>query len=101
MKNEEQYGDVAAMRAALEYAREVLALNGFVEPVKRCDAALAAPPRNCDVGTAEEQEARYFKLKKEHIHKITVCPHMGCSYVPESLWWAQMPYEEEGGSDGK
>ena len=49
-------GNAAAMREALEYAREVLTLNGFVEPVVRCDAALVAPPRACDV-LAKEQLA--------------------------------------------
>jgi len=41
-------GNAVALRDALKYARDVLALNGFVEPVIRCDAALAAPARNCD-----------------------------------------------------
>ena len=63
--------------------------------IKLCTTALAEPPRNCDVGTAEEQEARYLKLKKEHIKQITYRPHVGPSFFPESLWWAQMQYESE------
>ena len=52
-------------------------------------------PRNCDVGTAEEQEERYIKLKREHIDKLAKCPAEGHSFFfPDSLYWAQMPYEE-------
>ena len=53
--------------------------------------ALSAPPRNCDVGTAEEQNNRFLKF----------CESLDCErYCPlfkaESceLAWAQMPYEE-------
>ena len=47
-ENQLEANNTKAMRDALEYAREVLALNGYVEPVVRCDAALSKPPRNCD-----------------------------------------------------
>ena len=60
-----------------------------------CNIALAIPRRNCDVGTAVEQEERYIKLKREHVDKLTRCPAQGCSFFfPDSLYWAQMPYEE-------
>lgn len=64
-------GDVAKLREALKLCMDELCdrcrdlasargnplpcLNGC-EPVRKAKAALAAPPRNCDVGTAEEQE---------------------------------------------
>ena len=47
--------------------------------------ALAAPPRNCDVGTAEEQEERYAMFIKEH-----------WTLGKTALQWAQMPYKEGG-----
>lgn len=56
--------------------------------------ALAKSLRNCDIGTAEEQEERYIKLKREHIDKLARCPAVGQSFFPDSLYWAQMPYEK-------
>ena len=99
-------GNAAALRDALESTEELLEHfakpgtmlhNAFFLHMRDNRTALAAPIRNCDVGTAEEQERRYFKLKTEFIDRITKCPHVGYSYFPESLEWAQMPYEAEGG----
>lgn len=65
-------------------------------------AALAAPPRNCDVGTAGEQTARFAEFCKSHIHsdlpKCAGCPLEG---IPDGIGcaqaWAQMSYEAEKG----
>lgn len=69
-------------------------------------SALSAPPRQCDVGTAEEQSDRFANFCDSH---------SVCSQCPvKSLWnfandhkpscgvlWAQMPYEaQEGGTNG-
>lgn len=89
-------GNAVALRGALEYAREVLALNGFVEPVIRCDAALSIPPRQCDVGTPEEQSERFKKFCFDHQapwHGCTNCPVLMSEKC--ALTWAQMPYTEE------
>ena len=54
--------------------------------------ALAAPPRNCDVGTAEEQAKRFDAF----------CGGKNCLECPRfpdsrcEIAWAQMPYEEGG-----
>lgn len=59
-------------------------------------SALAEPVRNCDIGTAEEQENRYLG----HCYKQSIdtglcleCPLFGkqkmCAFA-----WAQMPYDE-------
>ena len=97
-------GNAAAMRAALEQMLAVAAemreeyiidprflMDGWantIESVAR--AALAAPPRNCDVGTADEQEARYHATGNLY-HSLT---------LQEVLSWAQMPCEK-GESNGK
>lgn len=53
-------------------------------------AALSAPPRQCDVGTPEDQEARY-KMTGEVYHTLT---------LTNALRWAQTPYEAaEGGAE--
>ena len=70
--------------------------------------ALSAPPRNCDVGTAEEQYRRWTHFCKFRNESRKTC--FGCPVYAEQnkgqnstceLIWAQMPYEEEeGGTDG-
>ena len=73
----------------------------------RIKRALAAPPRQCDVGTAEEQTKRFSDFCAAHRHtdlpRCAGCPlenipsDTGCSFA-----WAQTPYEaEEGAGDGR
>ena len=57
-------------------------------------AALAAPKRNCDAGTAEEQSERFYAFC--NVKSGGVC--IGCPIANPgdcSLQWAQMPYESE------
>lgn len=69
--------------------------------------ALASPPRNCDVGTAEEQEDRFFNFCKAHECTMN-CPikkkwNFKCGHKPScGVIWSQMPYESEqkGETDG-
>lgn len=102
------------MREALVYARTVLAKwardmpfrawNEIGEAIDKCDAALAAPPRQCDVGTAEEQAERMDMFCKSHKHgfdglKCYACEN--CKFISVDrceLAWAQMSYAEEGGA---
>lgn len=62
----------------------------------RLDAALAAPPRNCDVGSPEEQAERYAS----HCNMFPQCAGCPCcgkvSYGKCEFVWAQIPYEEGG-----
>lgn len=75
-----------------------------MEAGKAITAAISAPPRNCDVGTADEQSDRFDKFCYSH-SKCYQCP-------VQSIWnsthrqkrlreiirceiiWSQMPYEE-------
>ena len=62
------------------------------------DAALAKPPRNCDVGTAEEQARRYEELCDSHTCG-SICSGSCCplyDYDCSPFAWAQMPYEDRG-----
>ena len=79
-------------------------LNGC-EPVRKAKAALAEPVRNCDVGTAEEQEKRFHDFcRARHLPRMEEsrycaykCPLEGDTCC--ELQWAQMPYiEKEGGA---
>lgn len=72
----------------------------FHELREVCDAALSAPPRNCDVGTAEEQSSR---MEQEVCNKGMGCARCALRalhnerYSDCSLRWAQMPYETKEG----
>lgn len=118
-----EHGNAAAMRAALYMMRRISdEMNGETfgkgdeEIVKGwantlryySDKALSEPPRNCDVGTAEEQNTRHgqfcYAQMKRNNHCCGPCPcHKFVNGEAQActLLWAQMPYEEkEGGTDG-
>lgn len=66
--------------------------------IKIVNEALAEPLRNCDVGTAEEQEQRFIALCNKQHDDCFMCPvqndmksQCDCKFV-----WSQMPYEKEG-----
>ena len=73
-------------------------------------SALATPPRNCDVGTSDEQAERFENFCLEHIGcaEETGGRHcIGCPLEKASrhitqkceLYWAQLPYVEKEGGD--
>ena len=95
----------AVMPIVRQFARknqlaEVIQEDGELIPVTKvladAEAAIAAPPRNCDVGTARQQERRH----KEEVCLKSACPkHEG--FVSKACkgcfaMWAQMPYGDKG-----
>ena len=67
---------------------------------QKAKAALAAPLRNCDVGTASQQAQRFAELCTSHSKDGArgicdeKCPFYGKEYVSDcAIHWAQMPYE--------
>lgn len=62
-------------------------------------AALAAPPRNCDVGTVKEQTKRFWRFCNEKTCEECQCPLPSIKGGSCELFWGQMPYEasQEGG----
>ena len=97
-------GNAAAMREALVNASMVLAKwrldapvsawNEYCEAIDRCRAAIAKPPRNCDVGTAEEQYSRMFRECYEWMCRD--CKLRDKDFRKCAISWAQKPYEEGG-----
>lgn len=93
--------NVKAMRKALECIDSIAKYleAGTIRDVQhayrniqdRVRIALAAPPRNCDVGTAEEQYERYSRFCDSY-ECSPRCPLYNASEC--SLHWAQMPYGE-------
>ena len=78
----------------IPYWRVAELLNGVKEAQDMAKAALSAPPRNCDVGTTEEQSRRYEKLCDSHTcgSSGSDCPLY--DYDCSQIAWSQMPYEE-------
>lgn len=105
-------GNTAKLREALETilftARECDAqymANALEAIMESASAALAVPPRNCDVGTAEEQAVRFELFCNQYRvgGKVCVdCPFANNRAEQCSMRWAQMPYEttKEGGNNG-
>jgi hypothetical protein len=116
-----QCGDMAKMREALEriskqeelfhrllkndqYARAEDAIEFLYEASEAAKAALEAPPRNCDVGTPEEQAHRFFAFCRAHRTFDTACSD-DCPFknAPDinhcQSGWGQLPYDatKEGG----
>ena len=100
-----------ALDKLLNFLRWVYAQDYPVSRDKLADAidigvsALAAPPRNCDVGKPEEQQDRFREFCRRHFdarecglgRSVAKCPAYQGGKNPDcSLWWAQMPYEEGG-----
>ena len=101
-------GNAAAMREALEAAIPIMRaclfdyynttdVNKVVGEMK---AALSAPPRNCDVGTAEEQAERFYAFCGYHRFQSgikgmcpSLCPCIRCRDMCNCIaTWEQMPY---------
>lgn len=93
-----------------DYAQKVVRMSDMAEAINRIEAAAkragldrSTPTRNCDVGTASEQAARFDALCIRCNH-CTECPVHALwgefSGKPKScqLIWAQLPYVP---SDGK
>lgn len=104
-------GNQMKMRDALVFCLRIIGANGirgnvFLDDIqeahKAITAALSAPPRQCDVGTAEEQDNRmdvYCQTRK-----CGSCPlwDNANNGVRCEFTWAQMPYEtQEGAEHGK
>ena len=100
-ENSSAVGDCAKLREALEFAEDELWAHGLFDASKRIASALAAPPRNCDVGTAEEQSERFDKFCHANINTQRCCgdcPAFRTTRDDCELVWAQMSYvEKEGG----
>ena len=94
-------GNASKMREALINAYN--AMFKFIKtPYAECDEmafaldgaidALSAPPRNCDVGTPEDQHNRFMRFCDSK--SMGYCWGRGCRKCMAQ--WGQLPYEEGG-----
>lgn len=93
------FGDAAAMREAAESA--LIVVRGIIDGTlsrrnqsvfdcrDKLKSALSAPPRNCDVGTARQQEARFVEACRPSLD-CYVCK-LGQGDCDCRFHWAQMP----------
>ena len=94
--------NIKAMREALLKVKKlfdgrIMFQKAVREAHEVVNAALDEPPRNCDVGTPEEQHRRFNKWCGKHgidgdMDVACAHPDMCCTLC--ALRWAQMPYEE-------
>lgn len=101
-------GNAAAMREGLIWMKEriIAAIHDgsldCSEVLNKIEEALSAPPRQCDVGTAEEQVERFREFCETEKCMRYRCGS-GCKAICIdrcAIAWAQTPYKaEEGGAD--
>ena len=93
LANIAEYADCAATRQHDAHTQH------YIEQIRLwARSALAKPPRNCDVGTAEEQFERWEVFCAKYDNDCTGCPcdDNTCTFANCFAKWAQMPYEEGG-----
>ena len=95
-----EYGNAAKLREAVKAAIYKLMLWNYTDRdtakmalgiMGKLDLALDEPPRNCDVGTADDQVKR---LRATMCNTTKSCPDPNWSCGKCALVWAQMLYEE-------
>jgi len=108
------HGNAAALREALERIRPLVRAAGATQYVPErkalvdgalgiIDGALAAPARNCDVGTAEEQAERHERFCAAHYKADAVdaqcfgCPASDKKETDCEFVWGQLPFAQAGG----
>ena len=87
--------NIKAMRDALLKVKKlfdgrIMFQKAVREAHEVVNAVLAAPPRNCDVGTPEEQHNRFMRFCDSK--SMGYCWGRGCRKCIAQ--WGQMPYEE-------
>ena len=84
----------------IPYWRVAELLNEVKAAQDMANSALSAPPRNCDVGTADEQAKLFHSFCEKFQSCIQemcspLCPFINCCDVCHCMTkWLQMPYKE-------
>lgn len=99
------------LREVLKEADTLLSALGYdaTSPIRaQIKAALAEPLRNCEVGTAEEQDERFIRFCRRNSFRgvcndsckfANVNRRLGWQKIGQARcfpFWAQMPYEKGG-----
>ena len=79
------------------YANTPEEIEQIEELYRKSKAALSGPPRQCDVGTSQEQARRYQEFCDSQDCDCIDCPAQWRTSTRECPFvWAQMPYKEGG-----
>ena len=76
-------------------------LKAAINIYQTAERAYLSPPRNCDVGSVQEQGVRFNAFCKKDCDRCSACPK-ATKYgieTPCYLIWAQMPYESQNSKD--
>lgn len=88
-------GNAPKLRAAVEGIEMLLGAGGDLdrrELAKQCASALSTMPRNCDVGTPDDQVERFVAFCESHPKGCIDCEFFGLPAGWCELQWAQKPY---------
>lgn len=115
-RRETAAGDAAKLREALKTIYDAIVVDGCTAKMSLslfdinniAKSVLEAPPRNCDVGTVEEQEERFnaFCERMGQCKRCRDCTSLDGRGTNDPwrclIEWMQMPYEakKEGGNNG-
>ena len=90
-KMREAFANIAKYAKSAAWYTDDAHLLGYLNQIERCaESALSYTPRNCDVGTAEEQNNRFKRFCDSK--SMGYCWGRGCRKCMAQ--WGQMPYEE-------
>ncbi len=88
----------------IERSDIVDACYDLTKAIKIANAALSEPPRNCDVGTAEEQAERYGRYCDKFTQDGMHCESCQCcgkiQFGKCEFAWSQMSYEADAEKEG-
>lgn len=107
-----ELGDAAKLREALMYAEQVLDTaarnvrgetgmvinSAYSEAARKCRAALAAPPRNCDIAQDWIHDL-YVKFKPPASVKREMSPEWVDAVMAFCRWLVAPATEQKGGND--
>ena len=98
-----QVGNSAAMRAALECVKRLFDGRIMFQPAirkahKAVEAALAAPPMNCNRFTTWEAALSAFREETRNSKPLELW--LGCEIQAFAIWLFATATEQKGGNDG-
>jgi hypothetical protein len=90
LREREAVGNVAAMREVLDEIR-VAAMSDY-EPdadylIEKCNAALGAPPRNCDIYRTKKERDAAYKKYREYVILSSANPYVAQDEMMSKEEW--------------
>jgi hypothetical protein len=94
-------GKIVLLSYANKIYGKLIQTDRTLDVLQKAKATLSEPLRNCDVGTVEQQKARFKKFCNSHIN-CNSCPLVECDDdVGCAFAFMQMSYENKGTNEHK